>query len=189
MKSISLTSNGQARDHDEHQLERGAVARGHGGADLRELAVGHRHQLHRARARRRAQAPAIPNGGTIGENHTYSFVSLDQVFDSLNPLTLAGLRGVIKGEAASIQGKSAQANKTLKYLAPGLASTSNVTAELDRNEPAFDGLLVQGAQTMQALASRGEQLSDLIGRRTRRPARSRARASSSSRRCSSCPAR
>jgi phospholipid/cholesterol/gamma-HCH transport system substrate-binding protein len=84
------------------------------------------------------------------------------VFDSLDPKTLLGLRGVIKGEAASIQGRSAQANRTLKYLAPGLASTSNLTAELDRNEPAFDGLLVEGAQTMQALASRAQQLSDLI---------------------------
>ena len=74
------------------------------------------------------------------------------MFDSLDPLTRAGLRGVIQGEAASIQGRAAQANKTLQYLAPGLASTSNLTAELDRNEPAFDGLLVQGAQTMQALA-------------------------------------
>jgi phospholipid/cholesterol/gamma-HCH transport system substrate-binding protein len=109
-----------------------------------------------------SDAPEIPNGGTIGEDHTYSFVSLDQVFDSLDPLTRAGLRGVIQGEAASIQGRSAQANKTLKYLAPGLASTSNLTAELTRNEPAFDGLLVEGAQTMQALASRGTDLSDLI---------------------------
>jgi phospholipid/cholesterol/gamma-HCH transport system substrate-binding protein len=84
------------------------------------------------------------------------------VFDSLDPLTRAGLRDVIRGEGASIQGKSAQANRTLKYLAPGLASTSNLTAELVRNEPAFDGLLVQGAQAMQALASRSQQLSDLI---------------------------
>jgi phospholipid/cholesterol/gamma-HCH transport system substrate-binding protein len=109
------------------------------------------------------EAPPIPDGGTITSNHTYSFVSLDQVFDALDPLTRAGLQNVIKGEAASIKGKSAQANRTLKYFAPGLSSTSNLTAELDRNEPAFDGLLVQGAQAMQALASRSQQLSDLIG--------------------------
>src|SRR5207237_2065762 len=94
---------------------------------------------------------------------TYSFVSLDQVFDTLGRLTRAGLQNVIRGEGASIQGKAVQAKRTLKYLAPGLASTSNLTAELDRNEPAFDGLLVQGAQAMQALASRSQQLSDLIG--------------------------
>jgi phospholipid/cholesterol/gamma-HCH transport system substrate-binding protein len=109
-----------------------------------------------------ADAPEIPNGGTIGEDNTYSFVSLDQLFNTFDPLTRAGLRGVIRGEAASIQGRSAEASKTLRYIAPGLASTSNLTAELVRNEPAFDGLLVQGAQAMQALASRAAQLSDLI---------------------------
>jgi phospholipid/cholesterol/gamma-HCH transport system substrate-binding protein len=108
------------------------------------------------------QAPAIPSGGTLPELDTYSFVSLDQVFDALDPLTRAGLRGFIRGQSASIQGRAAQASQTLKYLAPGLASTSNLTAELDRNEPAFDGLLVQGAQAMQALASRSSQLADLI---------------------------
>jgi phospholipid/cholesterol/gamma-HCH transport system substrate-binding protein len=161
VQSISLTANGQAQitmsiDSSAAPLHEGTVAR------IYENSLSGVATRYIVLEPASSDAPEIPNGGTIGENHTYSFVSLDQVFDSLNPLTLAGLRGVIKGEAASIQGKSAQANKTLKYLAPGLASTSNVTAELDRNEPAFDGLLVQGAQTMQALASRAGQLSDLI---------------------------
>ena len=77
-----------------------------------------------------SDAPVIPNGGHDRRGHTYSFVSLDQVFDTLDPLTRVGLRDFIQGEAASIQGQAAQANKTLQYLAPGLASTSNVTAEL-----------------------------------------------------------
>jgi phospholipid/cholesterol/gamma-HCH transport system substrate-binding protein len=161
IQSISLTANGQAQitmsiDSSAAPLHEGTVAR------IYENSLSGVATRYIVLEPASSEAPEIPNGGTIGENHTYSFVSLDQVFDSLNPLTLAGLRGVIKGEAASIQGKSAQANKTLKYLAPGLASTSNLTAELDRNEPAFDGLLVQGAQTMQALASRAGQLSDLI---------------------------
>ena len=33
-----------------------------------------------------------------------------------------------------------------------------MTAELTRDEPAFDQLLVQGAQALQALASRSQQL-------------------------------
>ena len=37
-----------------------------------------------------------------------------------------------------------------------------MTAELDHDEPAFDSLLVQGAQAMQALASRSQQLTELI---------------------------
>ncbi len=106
--------------------------------------------------------PTIPSGGTITATDTHSEVSLDQVFDSLDPLTRAGLRNLIRGEAAAIQGKAVQANRTLHVLAPALLSTSQVTAELTRNEPAFDGLLVQGARTMQALAARSSQLSELV---------------------------
>lgn len=161
VQSISLTPNGVARvkmaiDSGAAPMHDGTVARVYENS-LSGIAT--RYVVLEPAS---ADAPAIPDGGTIGEDHTYSFVSLDQVFDAIDPLTRAGLRGVIQGEATSINGRAAQASKTLKYLAPGLASTSNLTAELDRNEPAFDGLLVEGAQTMQALASRAQQLSDLI---------------------------
>ena len=106
--------------------------------------------------------PTIPSGGTIPESNTYAEVSLDQLFDSLDPLTRAGIRNVVRGEAASIQGRSAAANRTIHYLDPALLSTSEVTGELSRSEPAFDALLVQGARTMQALASRSQQLTQLV---------------------------
>jgi phospholipid/cholesterol/gamma-HCH transport system substrate-binding protein len=107
-------------------------------------------------------APAIPSGGWLPAHDAYSEVSLDQLFDALDPLTRLGLRGVIRGSAAAIQGRALAANRTLHYLAPALYSTSRLTAELARNEPAFDGLLVQGARTMEALASRSSQLTQLI---------------------------
>ncbi len=162
VQSISLTANGQAQvtmsiDSGAAPLHEGTVARIY---ENSLSGIANKYVVLEPGA---TEAPAIGDGGTISEDHTYSFVSLDQVFDAIDPLTRAGLQGVIRGEAASIQGKAAQGNRTLKYLAPGLASTSNLTAELDRNEPAFDGLLVQGAQAMQALASRSQQLSDLIG--------------------------
>ena len=161
VRSISLTPSGQAQvtmsiDSSAAPLHEGTVAR------IYENSLSGVATRYVVLEPAPAEAPEIPDGGTIGEDHTYSFVGLDQVFDALDPLTRAGLRGVIQGEAASIQGRSAEASRTLRYLAPGLASTSNLTAELARNEPAFDGLLVQGAQTMQALASRAAQLSDLI---------------------------
>jgi phospholipid/cholesterol/gamma-HCH transport system substrate-binding protein len=104
----------------------------------------------------------IKSGGLIPESSTYSEVSLDQLFDSLDPRTRTGLRGFIQGEAASIQGKASEANSTLKYLAPALSSTSNVTAQLSRSEPVFDGLLVQGAKALQQLASRSNELTQLV---------------------------
>jgi phospholipid/cholesterol/gamma-HCH transport system substrate-binding protein len=162
VQAISLTGNGRAQvtmhiDSDAAPVREGTVARIY---ENSLSGIANKYVVLEPAA---PEAPAIPDGGTIGANHTHSFVSLDQVFDALDPQTRAGLQNVIKGEAASIEGKSGQASKTLKYLAPGLSSTSNLTAELDRNEPAFDGLLVQGAQAMQALASRSQQLSDLIG--------------------------
>ncbi|MGA2930082.1 MAG: MlaD family protein, partial [Solirubrobacteraceae bacterium] len=109
-----------------------------------------------------ANGQTIPNDGLIAEDHTYSEVSLDALFDTFDPLTRTGLEQLIRGEGASIQGRGEAANRLLEYLAPGLASTSEVTAELTRDQPAFDGLVVQGAQALQALASRSEQLSALI---------------------------
>ncbi len=106
--------------------------------------------------------PAIPSGGSIAEADAYSEVGLDELFDTLDPLTRVGIRGVIRGEAASIQGRAAQANATIHFLEPALASTSQLAAELAGDEPAFDGLLVQGAQTLQALAARSQQLTALV---------------------------
>jgi phospholipid/cholesterol/gamma-HCH transport system substrate-binding protein len=164
VQSINLTHNGQAAivvsvDGSAAPLYRGTVARiaENGLAGIASRYV----TLQPAFARGNAQ---IPSGGTIPQSDTYAMVSLDQIFNTLNAPTRAGLRNVIRGEAASIDGKALQANKTLKYLAPVLQSTSNFTAALSRDEPAFDQLLVKGAQTMQLLASRSQQLTDLVGK-------------------------
>jgi phospholipid/cholesterol/gamma-HCH transport system substrate-binding protein len=161
VNSIGLTGNGQAQvvmglNGDAAPLRQGTVARVYENS-LSGLA--NRYVVLQPGP---SSSAAIPNNGTIGEDHTYSFVSLDQLFDTLDPLTRQGLRNYIRGSAAAIKGKVPQANQTLKYFAPGLASTSQVTAELARDEPAFDGLLVQGAQALQALASRSQTLTQLV---------------------------
>jgi phospholipid/cholesterol/gamma-HCH transport system substrate-binding protein len=107
-------------------------------------------------------APKIAPGGLISAQSTRSEVNLDELFDTLDPLTRAGLKNLVRGEAASLQGRGQEANQALKYLAPGLQSTSDVTAELTRDQPTFDRLIVQGGQALQALASRSQQLSQLI---------------------------
>ena len=109
-----------------------------------------------------SQAPAIDDGGVITDTHTYSEVNIDQLFDTFDPLTRAGLSNFIRGEAASLRGRGLQANQALKYLAPGLQTTSQLTAELTRDQPTFDQLVVQGANALSALASRSDQLSQLI---------------------------
>jgi phospholipid/cholesterol/gamma-HCH transport system substrate-binding protein len=107
-------------------------------------------------------APAINSGGTIGAGNTYSEVNLDELFNTLNAKTRSGLSNLIQGEAASLKGQGQAANRTLEYLAPGLASASQVTKELTRDEPSFDGLLVQGAKAMQTLAAKSNELTQLV---------------------------
>lgn len=161
VQSVSLTRNGEAEvamslDSDAAPMPQGTIAR------VYESSLSGSANRYVVLEPPSAKAPPIPSGGLIPEVDTRSFVSLDQVFDMFDPLTRAGLSNFIKGEAASIQGRGQAANKTLLYFAPALESTSDVTAELVRYEPAFDGLLVQGAQAMQALASRSQQLTELI---------------------------
>jgi phospholipid/cholesterol/gamma-HCH transport system substrate-binding protein len=161
ISSIGLTSNGEATvamslDGNVAPLHQGTVAR------IYEDSLSGIASKYVELEPGPSTAPPISGGGVIGEGHTYSTTNLDEVFDSFDPLTRAGLQGLIRGEAESLKGRGVEANQALKYLAPGLESTSEVTAELTRDEPTFDELVVQGAQALQALASRSQQLSQLI---------------------------
>ena len=161
VQSIGLTPDGGAEavlhlDASAGPLPQGTVAR------IYENSLSGVADHYVALAPGAASGQTIPDGGLIPRQDTYSEVGVDQLFDALDPLTRVGLARIIRGEAAAIQGRARAANEALRYLAPGLASSSQVTAALTRDEPAFDGLVVQGAQALQALASRSAQLSALV---------------------------
>ncbi|HUY58744.1 MAG TPA: MlaD family protein [Solirubrobacteraceae bacterium] len=163
VQSVSLTRSGQAAvvvglNGDVAPLYEGTVAR----IEENGLAGIASHYVTLQPATKGILQ--IPSGGTISQSDTYAEVALDQIFDTLNAKTREGLRNIIRGEATSISGKALQANRTLEYLDPLLQSTSQVTGALTKDEPAFDQLLVQGAQTMQRLASSSQQLTDLVGK-------------------------
>lgn len=159
--SIGLTNSGQADvtmslDSDAAPLHQGTVAR------IYEDSLSGIASKYVELEPGPTSAPPIQSGGVIDETHTYSEVALDEVFDTLDPLTRAGLRNLIRGEAASLKGRGELANQALEYLAPGLQSTSQVTAELTRDQPQFDNLIASGAQAMEQLASKSQQLTQLI---------------------------
>jgi phospholipid/cholesterol/gamma-HCH transport system substrate-binding protein len=161
INSISLTQSGEAR---VSMSLRGGVAPMHQGTVARivEDSLSGIASKYVELEPGPSQAPPIDDGGVITSTHTYAEVNIDQLFDTFDPLTRAGLSGFIRGEAASVEGRGVEANRALKYLAPGLQTTSQLTAELTRDQPTFDQLVVQGADALSALASRSEQLSQLI---------------------------
>ncbi len=160
VSSIGLTANGQAQLklslHGTGTLHQGTVAR------IDEDSLSGIASKYVELEPGPSSAAPIHSGQTIGEGDTYSEVNIDELFDSFDAQTRTGLSDLIRGEAASLKGKGKLANQTLQYLAPGLQSTSEVTHELARDEPAFDGLIIQGASAMKTLASRSAQLTQLI---------------------------
>lgn len=161
VNGITLTNNGQAQvsvslNSSYAPMHEGTVAR------IYENSLSGNANRYISLEPGPTQSPSISSGGLIGESNTYSFVSLDQLFNAIDKPTRQGLRNFIQGQAATIQGRAPEAHRTLLYFAPALAATSNVTAELTRSEPIFDQLLVQGARAMSQLASRAQQLTELV---------------------------
>jgi hypothetical protein len=68
-----------------------------------------------------------------------------------------------------------------EYLAPGLEHQPG-DRRADAQQPAFDGLIVNGAKTMQASPCRSNELTQLISNTSTRPAQSLVRAPRWSRR-------
>jgi len=96
VESIGLTRRGQAAvvvdlDAGASPLYRGTVAR------IEENGLGGIADHYITLAPAPSSDPTIRSGGTIPAADTASEVSLDQLFDTLDPLTRAGLRNIIRG--------------------------------------------------------------------------------------------
>ncbi len=105
----------------------------------------------------------IPDGGTMTRAETISEVDLDQLFNTLDPDTVADFKNVIKGFATSYRGVGEEANKGFKYLNPFLSTSRRTFAELTRDTPALEQLIVNGSQLSGTVASRRDDLSALVG--------------------------
>jgi phospholipid/cholesterol/gamma-HCH transport system substrate-binding protein len=106
--------------------------------------------------------PALDDGATIGTDHSTSIVEIDQLFDTLDPKTRTGLRHLIAGQADWYAGRERQANRSALYLAPSLAATGRLFAEIDRDSPALQQLLVNTGTAFKALTKHRGQLTDLV---------------------------
>lgn len=110
------------------------------------------------------EGETIPDGGTLDRSQTVSTVEIDQLFDTLDPETVADFKKVIEGSATIVEGDAAeQANKGIKYLNPFLSTSRRTFAELTRDTPALEQLIVSGSKLAGAVAERRADLSQLVG--------------------------
>jgi len=107
-------------------------------------------------------ADAIADGGRIGTDDTSAPVDLDVLFDTLDSKTRAGLRNFIRGSGDWYDGKGQEARESLKYFAPWLSSTSDLTSELALDQEVFERFVTDGAATVSAIAERRDDLSGLV---------------------------
>ncbi len=107
-------------------------------------------------------ASALPDNQLITQTDTTTPVDLDQLFNTFRPRARKGLQNVIQGFGTIYAGNNEAANKTYKYLAPGLSSTQRVLDELTRDQQTFTEFLVDSSRVVTGIAQRRNDLSSLV---------------------------
>ena len=108
-------------------------------------------------------APEVEDGGRIEADRTSAPVDIDQLFNTLNPGTRAGLQRLIQGSAANYDGRAEEAKESLRYFSPALSATSRLTRELLVDDAVFERFIVDTSRAVGAIAERRDDLSQLVG--------------------------
>jgi phospholipid/cholesterol/gamma-HCH transport system substrate-binding protein len=104
----------------------------------------------------------LSDGDTLGTDKTTAPVDLDQLFNTLDPKTRKGLQQVIQGTAAQYQGQGKNVQKAAKYFSPALSTSSQLVNELDLDSQVFQDFIVNSSKNVTAIASRRDDLSNLV---------------------------
>jgi phospholipid/cholesterol/gamma-HCH transport system substrate-binding protein len=107
-------------------------------------------------------APELDDSALITQAETVTPVDVDQLFDAFRPRTRRALSKVIQGQAAVYAGRGPEANRTYKFLNPGLSATERLFAELTRDESVFRDFVAETGGLMNAIAARRDDLSSLV---------------------------
>ena len=104
----------------------------------------------------------IQSGGYIRPDRTTAPVDLDQLFNTLDEPTRRGLQGIVQGSADQFDGKSKQANESIKYFNPALSTSSRLLQELVRDRVVFKKFVTDTADVVSDLAERRADLTGLV---------------------------
>ena len=105
----------------------------------------------------------IDDGGQIDADETSAPVDLDVLFNTLDEETREGLRDIVRGSGTQYDGRGADANESIKYFAPFLSSTTELTRELALDQRVLERFVRDGAATVSAIAQRSNDLEQLVG--------------------------
>jgi phospholipid/cholesterol/gamma-HCH transport system substrate-binding protein len=103
-------------------------------------------------------APAIGDGDAIAAEDVGAIVELDQIVNTLDAETRAGLQDVVHGGATALARRGPQARAALDALAPALRETGATASELVRDQRAFRRAVVTAAGVAGAVAGEREAL-------------------------------
>jgi phospholipid/cholesterol/gamma-HCH transport system substrate-binding protein len=161
IEGIELTDNNQAEvevelDNEYAPLHEGTVA------VIRATSLSGIANRYIALTIGPNNAPELADGATLSSEKTTSIVDLDQLFDTFDPRTRRALQQFIQGNARWYAGKGPQANASAKYFAPYLSTTDAVVNQLLKDQGAFTNFLVESEKVVTTLASRRDELADLV---------------------------
>jgi phospholipid/cholesterol/gamma-HCH transport system substrate-binding protein len=106
--------------------------------------------------------PALDDDALIRGDRTTAIVEIDQLFDSLDPRTRDGLRGLIRGSADWYDGRESAANVSAQQIPKALAELSQVADEITSDSATFEQFLVKTGDALGTVADHRDQLTGLV---------------------------
>jgi phospholipid/cholesterol/gamma-HCH transport system substrate-binding protein len=161
IRSIELTDTNQARITVEVQEPYAPLHEGTT-ATIRATSLSGVANRYIALTPAPNNAPEIEDGGHLTAEATTSPVDLDQLFNTLDEDTRTALQNVVQGSATQYEGRGAQNNRAARYFNPAISTAARVVNEVNRDQQAFEDLIVHGAKVTTALAERREDLTGLV---------------------------
>jgi phospholipid/cholesterol/gamma-HCH transport system substrate-binding protein len=163
VKDISLASNGEAElkvsidDHRFEPLHEGSRV------EVRSASLSGIANRYLALTPGPNNKPEIPDGGQLPASSATAEVDLDEVLNTLDPQTQRDLRESIRGAGSAFAGRGGkQLNAAIDALNPAISQTDATERELLRDEPAFERFLLESADVVGAVASRPDDLKQLV---------------------------
>lgn len=107
-------------------------------------------------------APEISENGIIAARFTRSPVDFDTVFRTMDKQTRGELRSMVGRTAKTLDRRAGKLNDAIRETAPALESAGGLLGDLASDEQALNGVIVNTHVATRALASRSDQITQLI---------------------------